>query len=134
MTATITSYAAVNRGTRHPEEAFAVIDYIMSEDMQRKGDLYSQPFDLGLPLQNDLGSKEKPLQAKHEHLGLSIRYLDDMYFEDFLCIKDQITAVNFDTDINAVLDALVLDTRNNGELKREDVSEAYEKIKRLVGE
>lgn len=136
VTASIRSYAAVNRNTKFPKEAFSVIDYIMQEDMQRNSYLYYKYYANGLPMQNDLGQEGKSLYAN----SLTERVLDEPYFEDLLSIKDQIAAVNFQNGLDSVLHELMADIsfdhNINGAttIDRAVISEAYEKMKRMMGE
>ena len=135
VTASIRSYAAVNRNTRLPQDAFSVIDYLMREEAQRKSVLYSKFFVNGIPLQNDLGSEEKTLEAAYEPQ----RYLAQPYFEDLLQIKEQITEVNFQSNLDAVLEDLTVNAMNDESFSdevvaRAYVSEAYAKMKRMMGE
>ena len=130
VTASILSYAAVNRNTRLPQKAFSVIDYLMCEESQRTGLLYDSFFSGGLPLQHDLGSAEKSLRANSN----PERSLDAPYFEDLLVIKEQITAVNFQNKLDYELLLLMREYQDCGMVSREDVAEAYTKMKRMIGE
>lgn len=130
VTATINAYAAVNRNTHHPKEAFSVIDYLMQEKLQRESVLYENFFSEGIPLQNDLGSKEKALQPN----SIPLRYLDTTFYENFLEIKGQITAVNFETELDSVLRELEDFYYRSGTIEREKVEETYKKMKRMIGE
>ncbi|MBO5253760.1 MAG: extracellular solute-binding protein [Clostridia bacterium] len=131
VTATITAYAAVNRNTNYPEEAFTVIDLLMREKAQQESELYYtcfMPWD-GFPLQDDLGREEKPLLAHSDPL----RYLEKPYYEDLQAIKEQITEVTFRDEFNLVLETTI------GRFYRKTydravVSEAYEKMERMIGE
>lgn len=142
ITATVTAYAAVNRNTSFPTEAFSVIDYLMQEETQRYSELYSHYFADGVPLQHDLGSEEKNLRVSHSttsgELNTNSMYLQEPYFSEFLAIKEQITAVNFqsqlDNTMRDMLGACWDKYCKTGEVSREIVSEAYDTIKRMVGE
>ena len=145
VTASVQSYAAVNRNTRFPEEAFAVIDYIMQEEMQMQSQLYSELIRLGgdFTLQNDLGLEEKPLCGQN--------YFSPEMYNDLMQIKNQITAVNFRSELDITLEILAEETltqklraaEDNASLgissadyvlPKEEVSETYDILKRMVGE
>lgn len=130
VTASICSYAAINRNTKLPEEAFSVIDYLMCEEAQCKSILYSDFFARGIPLQNNLGSSERILRANY----YPHRYMDMQYFDDLLAIKKQITAVNFESKLDFVMKQLMRECHESGTISREDISEAYEKMDRMMGE
>jgi len=131
VTAAVTAYAAVNRNTDYPEEAFTVIDLLMREKAQQESELYYTCFILwdSFPLQDDLGREEKPLLA-HSNPP---RYLEKPYYEDLQAIKEQITEVTFRDEFNLVLENTI------GRFYRKTydravVSEAYEKMERMIGE
>lgn len=136
VTAQITSYAAVNRNTSYPVEAFTVIDLFTKERMQMENQIYHfcfMPGDDGIPLQEGLCSKEKPfLHVRPE------RYLDELYFEDLCEIKEQITNVNFRNGLDVVLEEIMADWSLeylvSGTYDKEAVSEAYAKMERMIGE
>jgi len=135
VVASVESYAAVNRNTKFPKEAFSVIDYIMQEDMQRSSDFYYNYFSDGLPMQNDLGQEGKSLNATSNPESI----LPQPYFEDLLTIKEQITAVNFQGRLDSILRELMTEiqidvTINGNKPRREDVAAAYEQMKRMIGE
>ena len=130
VTATITAYAAVNRNTAYPEKAFSVIDYIMQEKTQRESELYTEYFNDGLPMQNDLGSEKKTLWATMNPQ----RFLEEPYFKDLLSIKEEITAVNFMSEFDIILEGLAFDSVFDDSFSDETISEAYEKMERMVGE
>ncbi|MBP3704533.1 MAG: extracellular solute-binding protein, partial [Clostridia bacterium] len=67
VTASVTSFAAVNRSTKFPEAAFTVIDLLMQESMQLESDIYScvLPHDNSIPMQHDLGQEAKPLRTEN---------------------------------------------------------------------
>lgn len=132
VTASITAFAAVNRNTKLPKEAFTVLDYLMRENCQRNSELFSNYFSNGIPLQNDLGQEGKSIY----NFGREGYVLDKNQSEDLLAIKEQITAVNFDTEIDVVLKELIYESifENNSIVSREAVSETYERMKRMMGE
>ncbi|MBP3704532.1 MAG: hypothetical protein J6I98_03260 [Clostridia bacterium] len=64
--------------------------------------------------------------------------MNGSHFEDLLAIKEQITAVNFRSELDIILEELVFNGYSeywdNGEISSETVSEAYQKMKRMMGE
>lgn len=132
VTASITAFAAVNRNTKLPKEAFTVLDYLMRENCQRNSELFSNYFSNGIPMQNDLGQEGKSLYE----FGREGYVLDHAQFEDLLAIKEQITAVNFDTELDFVLKDLIYKSifENKSIVSPEAVSDGYDKMKRMMGE
>lgn len=135
VTATVISYAAVNRNTSYPLESFTVIDMMMQEKAQQENNLYDICFlsKDGIPLQNDLCREEKPLSYTHPY-----RYLEQPYYDDLCAIKEQITHVRFrneiDLELESLIDDLALDYLLSGSYNKEAVSESYEVMKRMIGE
>ncbi len=98
VTARIDSYAAVNRNTKQPENAFAVIDFLLDDEVQRNSAIYSQflyHVD-GLPMHEELFQEDTPLYNNQF-------YLTDENYQEFREICDQITAANFDSELRKVL-------------------------------
>lgn len=135
VTASITAYAAVNRNTAYPVEAYTVIDFLMQERMQQENEIYYIGFVThdGIPLQDDLLQEEKPLKYVNP-----VRYLEEPYYEDLSAIKRQITNVNFRNELDVTLESIVsnwaLEYLKSGTYDKEAVSEAYANMKRMVGE
>jgi len=137
VTARVMSFMAVNRSTQFPEEAFSVIDYLMREEAQCKSMLYDYYFCDGFPLQNDLGSEEKPLNAARGEKGLP-----EPYMSELLQIKDQITAVNIegelDVTLNDMMNSLIIeetvDMESSTAIPKDLVEKTYEKMARALKE
>ena len=137
VTARVMSFMAVNRSTQFPEEAFSVIDYLMREEAQSKSMLYDYYFCDGFPLQNDLGSEEKPLNAARGEKGLP-----EPYMSELLQIKDQITAVNIegelDVTLNDMMNSLIfgetVDIESSTAIPKDLVEKTYEKMARALKE
>ena len=110
----------------------------MQERMQCESVFFSEYFNSGLPLQNDLGSEEKMLGRNIDPQ----RFLMEPYYSELLAIKEQITAVNFESELDGVLGALLFDYRfaclvageEPGTVPREEIFAAYDKMKRMMGE
>ena len=102
----------------------------MQEKMQRGNDIYYEYFSSGLPLQNDLGSEEKSLGMHYS----TQRFLPEPYYSELLEIKEQITAVNFRSELDGVIGELVFNNTMSDTVPRDAVSKAYEKMKRMMGE
>ncbi len=136
VAARVTAFMAVNRSTKFPEEAFSVIDYLMQEKMQRENYLFSWLFARGFALQNDLGSGEKPFGE-----GNLEEFLHEPHMGQLLEIKEQITAVSIDSELDVNLDRMFkelflasgtecIDT----DLPREPVQKTYERMAQAMKE
>lgn len=127
VTASVLSFAGVNRNTNYPEEAFSVIDFLLQEEMQLNSEFYFLMLGRrGVPLQNDLGQNAKPYYGRY--------FLNQELFEDLLEIKQQITAVNYNSELDMMLDNLVSSCLWNDAVLKEEVSEVYSKMERMIGE
>lgn len=54
VTANITTFAAINRNARHPDEAFRIIDYLLSPKVQQSSPLFQKHME-GLPVYTGTG-------------------------------------------------------------------------------
>ena len=104
----------------------------MRENCQRNSELFSNYFSNSIPMQNDLGQEGKSLYE----FGREGYVLDHAQFEDLLAIKEQLTAVNFDTELDFVLKDLIYKSifENKSIVSPEAVSDGYDKMKRMMGE
>ena len=96
VTVTVNNYAAINRNTRQPEKAYTVIDILMRESTQLGTNFYANDICCGA---NPYGSIPLSNNAFHPDHPFRLYYLDDTSFEELTDIKEQITAVNFDTPL-----------------------------------
>lgn len=101
IAAEITHFAAINRNTKLPEEAYKVIDLLLREETQMKSNLFVSgvcEFDDTAPLHGGTFSRETAFRGSY--------YLDEASFEKLTAIKEQITAVNFQSELTSDLDKL----------------------------
>lgn len=96
VTAAVRSYAAISAGSKHKEEAFFVLDYLMGLDSQQGEGFYNSflagagTFQ-GFPMDSRLMSEEYPVSAA----GGTKWSLTPENFEGLCAVRDSITAVNF---------------------------------------
>ena len=128
VTARIDSYAAVNRNTDFPEDAFAVIDTLMSTEAQQNFKLYSNYFCRnyvsGLPMNEALyvtGTNEK-------------MYSNDENYYEFRELQAQITSAVFEDESFMLLSNLISDCLNAPDQTESLVHKAYEDLQRRVRE
>ncbi len=129
ITASVTYYAAVNRNTRSPEDAFTVIDILMRESTQLQSDLFALCASNGhIPLNNNAFHPDHPFRLYYLK-GASLDELND--------VREQITAVNFSTDLSVDIDGLLYDCEQayeKNEPIEEIIHETYENMLRKLGE
>lgn len=92
VTANITTFAAINRNTEHPEEAFMVLEYLLSRDAQQHDDIFKRMF--GMPVHMEVCGADAPMDG---------RYMAEENFREFSAIRDQVNGVKFATPVDDVL-------------------------------
>ena len=135
VTAHIGNYAAINRNTEKPEEAFKVIDLLMSKYVQRWGNIYNDllcSYD-SIPLHEDLFQKSDPLVGNNY-------YMRQDNYEAFCKVREQITCANFESEGTHMLSDVLSLCMNAESLELEQktveeaVHEAYEEMQRRLKE
>lgn len=132
VTVSIQSYAAINRNTKRPEDAFTVIDMLLSTKAQQNYKLYSNYFYnfTGLPMNEELFQQETPLT----HTDY---YLREENYQELCEIRSQITAANFNCEWQYILHELLTRCRQSEIMDltvEEMVSATYEDMLRRVRE
>lgn len=97
VTAAVRSYAAISAGSRHKEEAFFVLDYLMGLESQQGDEFYNQFLAgegtfRGFPMDSRLMSEEYPVNLMG---GTEKWSLTPENFEGLCAVRDAVTAVNF---------------------------------------
>ena len=95
VTATVTSFACINRNAKHAEEAFFILDLLMSREVQQEARQYKLYYLMGnlgnsLPMYMDLMQEEYPIDLEQ-----GAWYMSAEDFDTFNTVRDQITAVRF---------------------------------------
>ena len=131
VTATVQAYTGINRNTKHPEEAFFIVDYLMSTQAQQELKFYYRAS--ALPLHEAVLSEAHPQQN-------GVYYFIEENFAALNNVRDQISKVYFD---DSLLDALRKPHRTDqriqsGEITEqalEDVvSETYDALEQMLSE
>lgn len=120
-TACIRAYCAINRNTVQPNNAFFVVDYLLSEGMQRESSIYSAWNDEVMITNTEL-VKSEATKTQGEELTR---------------VLDQISCVRFWTPLDAELNELMFKAMykaTNDEQLEEYVSEAYVKMQMMLAE
>lgn len=86
VTASISCFAAVNINTAYPDEAFKVLDRMLSEDVQQN--FYLTNSVSGVSVYDELGTVDK-------RNGPSGWWMSDANYESFCAVREQINAVRF---------------------------------------
>lgn len=89
----ITSFAAINRNTQKPEEAFLLLDYLLSPAGARS-ELYGRLLDqVGMPVRMDLGEMGAPVAA----VAGGVWWMSDENYQEYCGLRDNISAIRFST-------------------------------------
>ncbi len=131
ITVSVYHYAAINRNTEHPDKAYTVIDLLMRESTQLKSNLFSIIIagTRAIPLNNNAYHPDYPVNNSHSMQDTSLQELTD--------IKEQITTVNFYTDLAGDIDTLLYNcetAREQNEPIDQIVHEVYVEMQRKLGE
>jgi len=134
VTATVTSYAAINANTRRPEDAFLVLDLILSKGYQQSFDLYDNWLTVegrGIPVHEDIMKKSTP----SGQLGLF--WLSNENYDEYDRVRQQIRYVQFEGGLSVVFDEMYAKCKT-ADAKGEDcapiVAEYYNILKQMMAE
>lgn len=142
-TALVNSFAAVNANTQQPENAFLVVDLILSKSMCKSNELYTFFCQNSLPVHMEMGE----LRDYDPSIGrTSCPYgvkghgsLEGPAFAAYSKAREQISYTRFYTLLDRELVNLVMSCRGEIQMSDEDgfrsaISKSYEKLQRLLDE
>ncbi len=137
--ATITSFAAINRNTKRPDDAFFVLDYLLSLECQCS-ELYANlTFSRAIPTHEEAMQKRTKVIQYHATEGNKPKawYLPKSNFEELCSLRDNITSARFRTELDKklvnILDRSKFLVGNEEALDRE-VHAAYMEMSMMLGE
>lgn len=104
--ACIRAFAGINRNTRRPEDAFFLLDRLLSQDVQENATLYTGFWDLAtIPVLDD-----------HAGLKKDFDYENEENYNAFLKAKKQITGARFSTGLDQILYDAVTECVHNAQV------------------
>jgi len=129
-TVSVAAFAAINANTTYPEDAFFVLDLLMSRSYQQKFDLYRDYLCkfCAVPVDEDLLHQSAPIEDF---------YLTDINYQEYVRVRDQIQHVRFRGGLDLVLKDMLddcVEAQNNQRNYTAIVSEYYRKMERMLGE
>lgn len=142
-TALINSFAAVNANTTQPENAFAVVDLILSKYMCKNNELYAFFCETAMPVHMEMGEYRDVTQ---ESYGLNVPYsvkgktsIESPAFSAYAKAREQISCTRFCTKLDHELINLVTSCsfaikEGDEALLESNISEAYKKMETLLSE
>lgn len=125
ITAEVSAYAAINRNTKCPGEAFKVMDFLLSRGSQQSSDFYTQNVS-GMPVDMDIGGSEAPFSGPWA--------MSEANFREFQKLREQISAVNYPGPLDEALLEVSKITPCTQEEMEKKVHEQYVLIKMLLAE
>lgn len=143
VTAEITSYAAINRNTKYPREAFLLLDYLASYDVQSTEWLSQYLYTCGdrssMPMYDPLMSEEERVYLQSgSYASVSEAWCLFGHNHQALCtVRETITNVHFRDALIAELDKLYMEysyAAEDGENTDHIISEGYRRIQQMLRE
>ena len=129
-TAEIVSFAAINANTRRAEDAFYILDFMMSPGNQRYFDLY----ELWLGDRSAIPVCEGILR---EDTPIGLYYLTNANYAEFSRVRGQITQVRFRGGLSEQFDYMYrecMEAKEAGMDIAPVVSKYYDKLKQMISE
>lgn len=132
VTASIAAFAAINANTKRADEAFFLLDLLLSREWQQKLDLYDEYFGggaAGIPIHEDLMQRRYPVN--------SIFFITNDNFEEYSRVREQITRAHFRGDLPDCFDDMFRKCKAayaRGQDIAPIVAEYYAKLKIMMAE
>ena len=122
VTANITTFAAINRNARHPDEAFRIIEYLLDPEVQQTSSLFQNRME-GLPVYTGTGNSDTPKKSYWQ--------MNEVNYKAITAVQEQINVANFPGPLEACLwEVLWFDE----DARRKSVHEQYVLIEMLLAE
>ncbi len=140
VTATITNYACINRNSEHAEEAFYMLDLLLSREVQQEAGWYKlyhiwcQSGGNAVPMHMDLMQEDYPITTE------SSWFMTEENFAAFSAVREQITQASFRGSLDAQLEDLMYACLGGQpgsvpeETVEELVAEAYKTMEKMLSE
>lgn len=108
--AKIKSFAGINANTKHPDEAFWVVDYLLGEECQRSILYAFMTCGEAVPTLEGLMGDGKAVSNGIDKInGRPTWKMPDNLYEQFCAVRDNISFADFDTPLNHELERLYVD-------------------------
>lgn len=141
--ASITSFAAVNRNTRRPEDAFFVLDYLLSLDCQRSAFYLNMTTRESVPTHEELFCKQTSVKtcASRVDTGRGMEwdewYLFEKNWNELGRIREHITSARFRCELDKRLAQLysqcILFAEDRSRME-DEVHKAYSEMQMMLAE
>lgn len=128
--ATITSFAAVNANTKHPDDAFFVVDYLLGEECQRSKLYAYMTVDQAVPILEGLMTHGTGVSDGDKNV-----VMPDNYYEQFCAVRDSISFADFATPLDYEIQQLYFDLLEPSTKSRETIiHDAYMRMNMMLAE
>lgn len=119
ITAAVESYGAVNRNTKQPEMAFAVLDKLLSQSNQQNNEMF---FLLsGMPVDTELGG------ADSRFMWANSWFMNDWNLEQYKAVRDRIDSVKFYTPLDREAENILLEACEAEDATEDSIRRAVHK-------
>lgn len=119
VTATILSFAGINRNTQRPQDAFRFLDVLLSREYQQASPLWKMlTYGRALPIDGQLAHPDFPISGWK---------MDEESYQSFSAAREQIKAANFRSALEGELFDLSMIWWNDPEISDEELKSAVEK-------
>lgn len=126
VAATVLSFAGINRNTKRADDAFRVLDILLSKDMQQYSEIFKMLTDMrGVPVHQELMQEEYPVG------GWS---MSDSVYKEFCDVRDMITVAKFRTEFENELFTLDGECYKEGTDIEKAVSKTYTTMEMMLAE
>ena len=127
--AIVTSFTCINANTFRPDDAFFLVDYLMSEECQRSI-LYSyMTYDNAVPIMEGLMTEEKPVSAVHKKW-----HMRENDYHEFLGLRDGLSGADFCTSLCKEVWNLNKSLQQEGSDLEKEIHKSYVKMNMELAE
>lgn len=123
ITANITTFAAINRNTRHPDEAFKIVDYLLSPRVQQTSPIFQDRME-GLPVYVGTGGEDTPSSSAWK--------MNEANFKQISEAQKQINIVKFPGPLDLCL--WQVEVTKDDKVLEKSAHEQYVLMKMLLAE
>lgn len=99
ITGRVTAYAAINKNTACPEEAFRVVDALLSKNVQMNSELYGLFF--GMPTHSELGQESAPARSP-----MGTWHMTEENFAQYVSLREKINSVSLYSQLDLEMNSL----------------------------
>lgn len=144
--ALITSFAAINRNTKRPDDAFFVLDYLLSKECQQSSVYMNATVQNSIPTHEEImfgrsgevvSNTRKTPNSNTGKLEWNRWKLGKSTFEELCSLRDNISSARFRTELDGKLMSLLEKSKyisGDGESAKQEVHKAYMEMQMMLAE